>query len=178
MFAACAHAAADDYAEGHFGPASHPAAYGAWLDAYHSCSSEVDAFMAPLKVGGEECETQFTTAAVAKPAVDVRTWSEREAAAQSNQELINKEQAAADAAQKQQAEAAAKKQAEETRAKKELAEALVEEQAKDIEELEAEAKTSNDAHAEHLSSLKTAAAALAATTATENMEKDKEIISW
>jgi len=80
MFAACAHAAADDYAEGHFGPASHPAAYGAWLDAYHLCSIEVDAFMTPLKVDGTECATQFTTAAVTKPDVDVRTWSEREAA--------------------------------------------------------------------------------------------------
>lgn len=81
--------------------------------------------MTPLKVGGKECAAQFTTAAVTRPDVDVRGWSEREAAARSTQERLDLEQAAANRAKKEEAERAAMQQAEETRAKKEKAEALV-----------------------------------------------------
>ena len=92
MFAACAHAAAADYAEGHFGHPSHPAAYGAWLDAYRSCFGKVDALMKPFNVDGKKCGTQFKTAT---PAIILAKLG--------------------------QAEAHAKKQAEETLAKRDTA---------------------------------------------------------
>jgi len=74
MFARCAHAAADSYTEGQ---------YDAWLDAYHSCSSEVDAFMTPLKVDGGECALQFKTA---PPAEDLAKMRQAEAAAKKRAE--------------------------------------------------------------------------------------------
>jgi len=126
-FAKCANAAADGYTEG---------AYDAWLDAYHSCASEVDAFMTPLKVAGGECALPFKTA---PPAEDLAKMRRAEAAAKKRaEETAAKTLAERDAARKQnthqqtQLLAAEKKRAADASSWKQAAEALA---AKNTEEI-------------------------------------------